>query len=527
MRSNSVLLMNELAMSISGLPITLSGKPLSFADLARIGARKARLVADPDAMMRVAAAREVVEQAIAAGQPVYGSTTGVGAMKDVEWTPDQLDAFNLGLVRAHHFGTGEAFSNPIVRTAMAIRVNMALTGRVGCTTDLVEAYLALLSADVVPVVRRTGSIGCADIGLMGQIGAVLTGAGEAMFDGHRQPADAALSAAGLKPFRLAPRDSLASISTNAVGYAAAAAAIRDAAAAVRVMLATGLTTAGALGASRDPWKAVAHVGTEREAGIGAWLYFNAKGWDWPDATHIQDPLSLRMMSQVFATGYETLVAAGKILLAATGRTDDNPVVAGGQVITSGGSLPLDVTVFLQTAQLGLAHIARNSFNRCVLLGNGQRRGLPVNLVQPGAIATGFGPIIKLAGELFARVLTMTNPISANSMVVAGGIEDEATFLPLVVERLERQVLALRRLAALEAMLAAQAMDISGDNPGNVPGIIYSLVRRHADTYWQDRPLSAEVEAIEHALASDELMNELISHSAIMELDEFFALGPIT
>ena len=506
--------------------IRLNGKPLSFADIARIGARRATLVADEEALQRVASAREIIEETMAAGQPVYGSTTGVGAMKDVEWSADQLDAFNLGLVRAHHFGTGEAFPDDVIRTAMAIRVNMALTGRVGCTVDLVQAYLSLLSADVVPVVRRTGSIGCADIGLMGQIGAVLTGAGEATFEGQRMPAEEALSGAGLRPFRLAPRDSLASISTNAVGYAAAANALRDAASAVRVLLATGLTTAGALGASRDPWKAVAHVGTDREAGIGAWLYFNAKGWDWPNATHIQDPLSLRMMSQVFATGFETLVAAGKILLAATGRTDDNPVVAGGQVLTSGGSLPLDVTVFLQTAQLGLAHVARNSFNRCVLLGNGGRRELPVNLVAPGAIATGFGPIIKLAGELFARVLTLTNPISANSLVVAGGIEDEAAFLPLVVERLERQVLALQRLAALEGLLAAQAMDISHDRPGNVPGIIYDLVRRHADYYVADRPLSSEVEAVEMALQSDELMNELISHSTIMELDEFFALGPV-
>jgi histidine ammonia-lyase len=230
--------MNELAMTVRSAPITLSGKPLSFSDIARIGARKARLVADEAALTRVAQARVVIEEAIANHQPVYGSTTGVGAMKDVEWSDDQLDTFNMGLVRAHHFGTGDAFSSEIVRTAMAIRVNMALTGRVGCTTDLVEAYLALLSADVVPVVRRTGSIGCADIGLMGQIGAVLTGAGEAMFDGRRQAAGDALSAAGLRPFRLAPRDSLASISTNAVGYAAAANAIRDAAGAVRVMLAT-------------------------------------------------------------------------------------------------------------------------------------------------------------------------------------------------------------------------------------------------------------------------------------------------
>ena len=135
------------------------------------------------------------------------------------------------------------------------------------------------------------------------------------------------------------------------------------------------------------------------------------------------------------------------------------------MLTSGGSLPLDVTVFLQTAQLGLAHAARNSFNRCVLLGNGVRRDLPINLVPPGAIATGFGPIIKLAGELFARVLSMANPISANSLVVAGGIEDEAAFLPLVVERFERQVRALRRLAALEAHAGGAGHGHSRRPPG--------------------------------------------------------------
>ncbi len=163
---------------------------------------------------------------------------------------------------------------------------------------------------------------------------------------------------------------------------------------------------------------------------------------------VQDPLSIRMMSQVFATAFESLTVAGRTVLAATGRTDDNPVVAGGQVLTSGGSLRLDVTVFLQTAQLALAHVARNSFNRCVLLGNGGRRDLPANLVAPGALATGFGPIIKLAGELFVRCLSLSNSIFAQSLVVANGLEDEAAFLPLVVERFERQAGALRRLAAL-------------------------------------------------------------------------------
>lgn len=506
--------------------IVLNGKPLRFADLARIGARGADLVADPTALERVRRARAVVEQRIDAGLPVYGSTTGVGAMKDVEWSPEQLETFNMGLVRAHHFGTGTPFPNSTVRNAMAIRVNTALTGRVGCSTELVDAYLGLLERDVVPVVRRTGSIGCADIGLMGQIGAVLTGVGEAVYNERRMPAEAALAEAGLVPQIMAPRDSLASISVNAVGFAAAAEATRMAAGTIRMLLATSLTTAGALGASRQPWKAVAHVGTEREAEIGAWLFENARGWEWPHATHIQDPLSLRMMAQVFGTSFDTLLICGRTILFATGRTDDNPVVVEGEVLTSGGSLPLDVTVYLQTAQLALAHAARNSFNRCVLLGNGARRGLPINLVPPGAIATGFGPIIKLAGELFARVLSMSAPVSATSLVVAAGLEDEAAFLPLVVERFERQVRALRRLAALEGLMAAQAMDILGDSPGGVPCMIYDKVRKYAAYYEVDRPLSAEVEAIETDLASEATLDELISHAPIPQLDEFFALGPV-
>ncbi len=507
--------------------IVLNGKPMSFAKLARIGQRVATLEADADAMIRVDLARYAVDDKIARGEPVYGATTGVGAMKDVEWSPEDVETFNMGLVRAHHFGTGAPFPSSVVRGAMAIRVNTALTGRVGCSRQLVDAYLALLTKDVVPVVRRTGSIGTADIGLMGQIGAVLTGVGEAVYQSRRMSAEAALAEAGLKPIKMAGRDSLASISVNAVGFAAAAEATRSAASAVRMLLATSLTTAGALGASRDPWKAVAHVGTEREAEIGAWLYRNAMGWEWPNATTIQDPLSLRMMAQVFGSVFDTLLVCGRTILAATGRTDDNPVVVEGQVLTSGGSLPLDVTIYLQTAQLALAHAARNSFNRCVLLSNGARRDLPINLVPRGAIATGFGPIIKLAGELFARALSMSVPVSAQSLVVAAGLEDEVSFLPLVVERFERQVRALRRLAALEGLLAAQAMDIHGDRPSGVPQMIYELIRRHAAYYTVDRPLSAEVEIIESDLGSDHTMGELISHAPIPTLDEFFALGPVT
>ncbi|TCL72168.1 aromatic amino acid lyase [Rhizobium sp. BK251] len=513
-------------MDRRAMGIELGGQPLSFADMVRIGSGNVGLSIDPAGMTRIAAARRVVDQAIASGMPVYGATTGVGAMKDVEWSPEDLDAFNLGLVRAHHFGTGSPFSMAVVRNAMAIRINTALTGQVGCSPELVTSYLQLLEADVVPVVRRTGSIGCADIGLMGQIGAVLTGVGEAVYKGRRMQAADAFAAAGIAPVRMLPRDSLASLSVNAVSFAAAAEATRNAAASIRILLATGMMASGALGGSRDPWRAVRHVGTSSEALIGSWLCHASDDWKWPVSTHVQDPLSLRMIAQVFGAVIENLLATGHKILAATGRSDDNPVVVEGRVMTSGGSLPLDVTILLESAALCMAHAARNAFNRCVLLGNGQRRDLPVNLVPKGRIATGFGPIIKLAGEIFSRVLSMSNPVSAQSLVVAAGMEDEAAFLPLVIERLDRQMRALKRLAALEALLAAQAIDIVGDEPRGVARKLYDVVRKHAEFYVVDRPLSAEVEAIEEDFGSDTFVSELISQVPILAFDDFFALGSL-
>jgi histidine ammonia-lyase len=110
---------------MSPQPLVLDGRPLSFAELSRIGEHAISLAADSRALAAVADSRHTVEGRIGAGLPVYGATTGVGAMKDVEWSPEDLDTFNMGLVRAHHFGTGDPFPMSVVRNAMAIRVNTA------------------------------------------------------------------------------------------------------------------------------------------------------------------------------------------------------------------------------------------------------------------------------------------------------------------------------------------------------------------------------------------------------------------
>lgn len=504
-------------------PLRLDGSSISLRTLLQIGTGAAAPVITAAAREQLVTSRRVLEDNLKSGSKVYGCNTGVGAMKDTIWIAEALDEFSLDLAQAHHFGVGPRLPASVVRAALAIRINTALTGRVGCSPELIDALLILLNADYIPVVQSMGSIGCGDIGLMGQIAGGLTGAGAALHHGREMPMREALAACGLEGLRMKPRDTLASLSLNAIGYASAAFAIHSAGGVIRRLLATGLCAAGALGASRNPWLAASVIAIPEHAETGVWLIEASKSWPWTNATHVQDPLSLRMMPQIFGSALETLCAAAKKLTRATHFADDNPVTIGDEVLTSGGSLPIDVTLALQTAQIALAHVARNVFNRCALLVNGGRGGLPINLVPAGSIATGLGPTLKLAGDLFTRVLSMSSAISPQALVVANGIEDEAAFLPLIVERFSVQVEALGRLAALEALLGAEALDIKAETAMGPAGLVYAAARKHAQFRAKGRTISESLGRIESELYSAQFTRQLIRTFPMAERDDLLAL----
>ncbi len=61
----------------------------------------------------------------------------------------------------------DPISEQIVRGAMILRVNSALTDKTGVQPALLDAILELYHADLIPEVRLFGSLGCAGLGLMG------------------------------------------------------------------------------------------------------------------------------------------------------------------------------------------------------------------------------------------------------------------------------------------------------------------------------------------------------------------------
>ena len=505
----------------------LQGAPLDAATLRQVLARSVRPEMGAPVLARVAAGRLVLEQAMAAGQPIYGATTGVGAMKHTEHRDGAaIAAFNTGLALAHQVAMGEEVAPGVVRLMLALRLNTLATGRVGVTPDFVQMLAAMLRADLLPVVQACGWVGCGDLGQMGQLAAVMAGQGMARLAGVAMPAAQALAQAGLTPYAMQPRESLAAVGSNSFGLARSAAAVLRAGDAMRQAMGQAAVTAVAWGLDRAVWRAARHSLIPGEAAMAGWLEAALEDQhDWPQRASVHDALSGRFLVQILAGSLTAAEDALRAVLRHTAQVDDNPVICDGQVVTSGASLLCDLSARMAALQLAMAQLGRNIFNRCLMLSNGSLPGLTVNLVPPGVIGTGYGPLMKLAQEQAVRINAAAAPVAVLNLTLAAGLEDEALLIPLAAERLEAQAEALDWLLTVEALLAGQALELRGLVPGRMVAHHMASLRRHVAPFAGDVPLSAPLTALHESLYSGEARAGLCALAPYLPFDAEMAMSP--
>ena len=105
----------------SGIEIAMSSK-LEIAASSGSPRGEARIACDREALRRVDSNRSALESALAEGQPIYGVTTGLGALVTRQVAVDETGAAQAALLRSHASGTGPDLPREVVRAAMAVRV---------------------------------------------------------------------------------------------------------------------------------------------------------------------------------------------------------------------------------------------------------------------------------------------------------------------------------------------------------------------------------------------------------------------
>lgn len=516
--------------------VTLTGADLTQDQAWRI-AQGEEVAISKKAMKQVTDSNRLVMAAARAGVEIYGLTVGVGLNKDHhlfdakgDLTPEVRKAsieFNRNILRSHSVGYGPALSKEVTRLAMVVRLNTMLTGRSGAQPRVVELYRDFLNKGVTPVVPTRGSIGDADITLASHIGSVMMGEWRAEVDGKVVSGAEALKMKGITPLVPEGKDGLGILSSNCVGVAMTMDAMRTMRQALKVSpIVYGLTLEGLNGnvapflaqtVNNHPLTGLKEAAAEMRATLkGSYL------WNFDKTRALQDPLSFRTTVYTISEAKRALKELDELVNIQINSSDDNPGVilnaskedidktqvkqyfvdkdgVKGAIIPSANFEPLSIAIAAQRATIALSHVSHNALHRTMRLDEDRFSGLARYLAGPNnPNGHAFGATEDSMVSIYAENIELANPISMHGTPVEGNIEDSASNLPRVAERLKRASNNMFDLYSMELLHNTQAIDLRKMKQDNVKlsdktGALYKAYRKVVPFVEKDRIFSGDLE----------------------------------
>jgi len=494
--------------------ITVGVGPLSIDDVVAVARRGAPVRLSEDALAAIDTARTAIDALAASDTPVYGVSTGFGALA-TRHIPGELRAqLQRSLVRSHAAGSGPMVEREVVRALMLLRLSTLATGRTGIRRETAQLMADILSAGITPVVREYGSLGCSgDLAPLAHCALALMGEGEVLdADGTPMPAADALAAAGLKPVELAEKEGLALINGTDGMLGMLALAIDDltdllrvadvaAAMSVEAQLGTDRVFAPELQAIRPhPGQALSAANLTallRESGVMA----SHRG---PDCTRVQDAYSLRCSPQVHGAARDTVAHAAAVAGRELASAIDNPVVLipegasaeEGRVESNGnfhGAPVAYVLDFLAIVAADVASIAERRTDR--FLDTARNHGLPPFLADDPGVDSGLMIAQYTQAAIVSELKRLANPASVDSIPSSAMQEDHVSMGWSAARKLRRSVDGLARVLGVELMTAARALDLRAPlTPSPATAAVVRLLREAGvEGPGTDRFLAPEIE----------------------------------
>src|SRR3954471_12801353 len=179
--------------------VHLTGTGLTPGDVVAVARADEEVDLAPAARDAMDASAAVVAQLADRAEPAYGVSTGFGSLANVTIPVERRDELQRALVRSHAAGMGDPVEAEVVRATMLLRARTLAMGFSGARPVVAETILALLNANVTPVVPEYGSLGASgDLAPLAHCALALIGDGEVEdADGRVVPAGDALPAAAI------------------------------------------------------------------------------------------------------------------------------------------------------------------------------------------------------------------------------------------------------------------------------------------------------------------------------------------
>src|SRR5256712_7136378 len=140
--------------------VTLRGASLDEEQVVAVARHGEKVALSAAARTKMERSRARVQRAAGSREPVYGVSTGFGALAGTRVAPLRQPELQLALIRSHAAGMGQPVEDEVVRATMLLRARTLSMGLSGVRPVLAEALIALLNSRITPVVPRHGSDRC-------------------------------------------------------------------------------------------------------------------------------------------------------------------------------------------------------------------------------------------------------------------------------------------------------------------------------------------------------------------------------
>ncbi len=488
-----------------------------------------------EALHKVEQSRAIVDGIVARGEVVYGITTGFGAFKDRVIPSSDLAQLQVNLILSQCVGVGPNLPAEVVRAMMICRAHTLSLGYSGIRPSTLQLLYDMLNTGVHPNIPAQGSVGASgDLAPLSHMAAAMIGYGQAEWRGRGMPATDALRGAGLELTVLECKEGLALSNGTSLMAGLLSLAVVDAAMLCETADVVGAMSLEALQgipvafdarihAARGQRGQITSAGRIRQLIEGSTLLWH----DTPDngvekvqAGKVQDAYSLRAMPQVHGPVRDTVEHVNQVLQAELNGAEDNPLVFGagdvghgeGFAVLSGGNFhgaPLSVAAdFLGIALCQLANISERRQARLVDVA--AHGGLfPPFLIEHGGLNSGFMMVQYTSAALASENKSLAHPASVDTIPTSANTEDHVSMGPIAARHARAIAANTTRILALEAMMAAQALDFRlRANPqasmGKGTRAAYEMVREHVPYLEKDEFFPPHIAAMEELVSSGRL-----------------------
>jgi histidine ammonia-lyase len=497
--------------------ITITASGITPDDLIAVARANARVTLAPDALDAMRASRSIVDDIERDGRPVYGVSTGFGALANTFIAPERRAELQHALIRSHAAGIGAPMPREVVRAMMLLRIRSLAMGRSGVRPLVAQALVDLLNADITPWVPEHGSLGASgDLAPLAHCALVLIGEGWVLGkDGTR------LSAleAGVTPIELSSKEGLALINGTDGMLGMLLMAIEDAAHLFTMADVTASLSIEAMLGSDRPFMPELHTIRPHpgQAASAANIHRLLQGSPIMDshrddlAHAVQDAYSMRCAPQVAGAARDTLEFAATVAARELRSIVDNPVVlTDGRVESTGNfhGAPLGFAAdYMAIAASEVGAIAERRVDR--LLDVCRSRDLPPFLTPDAGVNSGLMIAQYTAAGIVAENRRLAAPASVDSLPTSGMQEDHVSMGWAATRKLRTVLDNLCSILAVELLSAVRGIQLRAPlQPSPAGRRSVTAVERFAGGPGPDVFLAPVLEAARAMVWSRDLRKEI-------------------